>query len=165
METYKIDEVDLKILKLLQSDGRMSNAKIARSLQLGEVPCWRRIRCLEDSGYITSYETLVNQNLLGYGFHAFVHLKVDIASDEANQVFRNTISQFPEVLGFHNTTGDFDYVLFVVTRDVRNFSKFVEERLRGHPCGQLISRINSSVVLDTIKNDARIDLGVIHNQP
>lgn len=161
MENYKIDDIDLKILKLLQSNGRLSKAKIAQSVHLSEVPCWRRVRQLENCGFISSYVALINQAMLGYNFHAFVHLKVVIDSPEANQLFRTTISQFPEVLGFYNTTGDFDYVLFVVTRDVAGFSQFLDERLRQHPC---ISRMNTSVVLDTIKSDTSINLQLLARQ-
>ena len=161
METYKIDEIDLKILKLLQSNGRLSKAKIAQSVHLSEVPCWRRVRQLENCGFISSYVALINQAMLGYSFYAFVQLKVVLDGPEASRLFRATISQLPEILGLYSTTGEFDYVLFVVARDVNEFGQFLEEQLRHRPG---ICRINTSVVLETIKSDTSINLQLLARQ-
>ena len=155
MENYKIDSIDLKILNLLQADGRITKAKIAQSVNLSEVPCWRRVRYLEEAGFISSYVALVDKEKLGYKFHAFVHVKVDIPDSTGIDDFQKLICSSPEVLGFYNTTGDYDYVLFVVTRNVAGFRNFIDESLRSIAC---IKKINSSVVLNTIKNESNITL-------
>jgi len=140
---------------LLQADGRISKAKIAQSVNLSEVPCWRRVRYLEDAGFISSYVALIDKEKLGYKFHAFVHIKVDILNSAEIEDFQKLIASAPQVLGFYSTTGDYDYVLFVVTRDVTGFRNFIDESLRSMVC---IKKINTSVVLNTIKSESNIIL-------
>ena len=150
MNYYKTDEVDLKILNLLQINCRLSKARIAQKVNLSAAPCWRRVRSLEQAGVISSYVAVINREMLGYQFQAFVHIHADICGATASQEFQHLISLHREVCGFYNTTGDFNYVLHVVTKDMARFRHFIEQDLRRYEC---IKRINSSVVLSTIKNE------------
>lgn len=162
METVKIDEIDLKILGLLQANGRLSKSKIAQSVHLSEVPCWRRVRHLEQAGVISSYVALINQTMLGYTFSAMAQLKFGFESEDGHRAMRDVVARLPEVLGLYSTIGDYDYVLFMVTRDVQGFRQFVEQQLRALPG---VTRITTTVVLDTIKSDARVNLQCTDKPP
>jgi DNA-binding Lrp family transcriptional regulator len=155
MQTYKVDAVDLEILNLLQANGRLAKSKIAQSVNLSEVPCWRRVKHLEEVGIISSYIALVDKEKMGYQFQAFISLCVDMSNEEALHEFRTRISCFPEVLGFYNVTGEYDYLLQVVTKDVKHFRDFIDENLRGMTC---IEKMFTTVVLNAIKEEHNIAL-------
>lgn len=155
MQTYKVDSTDLEILNLLRVDGRLAKSKIAQSVNLGEVPCWRRVKHLEELGIISSYIALIDKEKLGYCFEAFVYLSVDMIGEASVQEFTAQIEVFPEVSGFYHTTGEYDYCLHVVTKDVQHFRKFIDQKLR---CLKHIKKMSTSVILKAIKEEHNIVL-------
>lgn len=149
MEPYNIDKIDLKILRLLQLNARSVKSKIAEAVNLSEALCWRRVSQMEASGIITCYSALIDREKLGFKFQAIVQINAEISGPNTSQKFEKMISTLPQVVGFYSTVGDFNYVLQVATKTVADFHQFLEHRLKPHAC---IKRINSSVVLSTIKN-------------
>jgi len=149
METYNIDKIDLKILRLLQSNARALKSKIAEAVNLSEALCWRRVSQMEASGIITCYSALIDREKLGFHFQAFVQINAETSGPNARLKFEKLISALPQVVGIYNTVGDFNYMLQVATRNVPDFHQFLEQKLKSQTC---IKRINSSVVLGTIKN-------------
>ena len=139
-----IDKVDLAIADWLQQDGRVSNAKLAEQLSLSEASCWRRQKRLEDTGVIEGYQAILNRRKLGIGVMAFVQIVCTQHTEEVTAAFERIIQVCPNVLACHNTTGEADFLLQVVARDLDDYSRFVEKVLRKLP-GVLSIRTNISL--------------------
>lgn len=150
-----LDAVDRAILRHLQKDGRITNAKLAEKLSLSETPCWRRLKRLEAEGYIEGYQANLNRRKLGYGVLAFVQLSVSIHTDEATARFENVVRSCPEVIACHNITGQADFLLQVVAPDLDSYGAFIDRVFRKLP---EIRAIHSSVSLREIKASNRLPL-------
>ncbi len=151
----ELDEVDRSILRYLQEDGRLSNAKLADRLSLSETPCWRRMKRLEAEGYIEGYQANLNRRKLGYGVLAFVQLSVSIHTEEATARFENVVRSCPEIIACHNITGQADFLLQVVAEDLDSYGAFIDRVFRKLP---EIRAIHSSVSLREIKASNRLPL-------
>lgn len=153
--TTELDEVDRSILRYLQEDGRLSNARLAERLSLSETPCWRRMKRLEAEGCIEGYQANLNRRKLGYGVLAFVQLSVSIHTDEATARFEEVVRSCPEVIACHNITGQADFLLQVVAEDLDSYGAFIDRVFRKLP---EIRAIHSSVSLREIKASNRLPL-------
>lgn len=151
----QLDEVDLGILRLLQQDGRMSNARLAEQLMLSETPVWRRLRRLEDEGYITGYQALVDAKKLGIGLRAFVRIVFANHAGEQPEQFEQAIAAIPEILSCHNVTGESDYFLQVVARDLEAYGVFVAKVLRQLPG---VAEIHSSLSMREVKSTNQLPI-------
>lgn len=151
----RLDGVDLAILDHLQADGRLTNAKLAERLALSETPCWRRLKRLEDEGYIDGYQANLNRRRLGYSVLAFVQLTFNDHSTEAAQAFKDLVLARPEVLSCHNITGEADYLLQVVAADLDSYSDFVDGTLRNL---RGVISVRSGLSLREIKSSSRLPL-------
>ncbi|WP_417268104.1 Lrp/AsnC family transcriptional regulator [Celeribacter baekdonensis] len=151
----KIDAVNADILALLQTDGRMSNARLADHLGMSETPCWRRLKRLEDDGIIEGYQANVNRRKLGLGVMAFVQLRVSEHSPSATAEFQRIIQTTPNILACHNTTGADDFLLIVVARDLDDYSAFVDTTLRRLPG---VTSIRSNLSLREMKGSTRLPI-------
>jgi len=140
----RLDKVDIAISERLQRDGRLSNVKLAEQLSLSEASCWRKQKRLEECGVIEGYQAILNRRKLGLGVMAFVQISCSDHSEEATQKFEKIIASAPQVLSCHNTTGEADFLLQVVARDLDSYSRFVEKVLRKLP-GVLSIRSNLSL--------------------
>lgn len=98
LPNFKLDQIDYTLLDLLQKDGRTSNAKLAKSLNMSETPCWRRFKRLEEAGFIRGYRANLNRQLMGFGVLAFVKICFSIHTDESLIQFEQAIKNIPEVL-------------------------------------------------------------------
>lgn len=139
-----LDKVDIAIADRLQQDGRLSNARLAEQLALSEASCWRRQKRLEEMGVIEGYKAVLNRRKLGIGVMAFVQIVCTQHSEEVTAAFERIIQVSPNVLACHNTTGEADFLLQVVARDLDDYSRFVEKVLRKLP-GVLSIRSNISL--------------------
>jgi len=140
----RLDKVDIAISERLQRDGRLSNVKLAEQLSLSEASCWRKQKRLEECGVIEGYQAILNRRKLGLGVMAFVQISCSDHSEEATEKFEKIIASAPQVLSCHNTTGEADFILQVVARDLDSYSRFVEKVLRKLP-GVLSIRSNLSL--------------------
>ena len=150
------DKTDLSILALLQMDGRLSNAKLASAVAISEAACWRRVRALEKSGYIQSYQANLDRRKLGFGVMAFVQLTYIEHDTQTTEEFERIMLDSDNVLTCHNTTGQADYLLQVVAKDLDDYSRFIDQvlrRLRG------VSAIQSNISLKELKSSSRLPLG------
>lgn len=150
-----LDKVDLNILFRLQRDGRLSNAKLAAELSLSETPCWRRLKRMEEEGYIESYQANLDRRKLGFGVLAFVQLTCVTHDERSTQTFVEIIQRSDNVLSCHNTTGEADFLLQVVARDLDDYSRFVDRVLRKLPG---VSAIRSSISLKELKSSSRLPI-------
>ncbi|RAS15059.1 AsnC family transcriptional regulator [Microvirgula sp. AG722] len=150
---HQLDDTDRTILRLLQQDGTLSNPKLAGHLSLSVTPCWRRLKRLEDEGYIRDYQANLDRRKLGYDVLAFVSLGFGAHGDEAPNRFEAAIHEHPEVLSCHKITGNADYLLQVVAESLDAYSAFVENVLRKMDG---IHSIHSSLALREIKSSSRL---------
>jgi len=121
-----LDAVDLKILRLLQDDGRMSLADLADKVGLSASPCLRRVRILEKSGVIARYVAVLDQRAVGLPVSVFVSVKLEKQREELLERFAKTIARWPEVLECYLMTGPRDYWLRVVVPDLAAYERFQE---------------------------------------
>jgi len=150
-----IDEVDLAILKALQEDGRLSNAKLSEQMHLSETPCWRRVRQLESSGYIEDYQANLNLDKLGWKIHAFVLVRFESHTANAFGLFEEVIQNSSHVLLCHRITGEADYLLQVIAVDLDDYRNFVDSVLRKLTG---IATVQTNISLQKIKSTHRIPM-------
>lgn len=155
MPTKPLDKTDKAILNLLQEDGRLTNSKIAAALSLSESPCWRRLKRLEEEGFISDYQANLDRRKLNLGVVAFVQLTVSEHDEASTARFEQIILASEHVMACHNTTGEADFLLQVMAEDLDAYSRFVENTLRRLPG---ISAIRSSLSLREIKHSTRLPL-------
>ena len=125
MET--LDKFDLAILEELQAQGRLSNAELAQRVGLSAAPCWRRVKSLEEAGFITGYRAEINRQKIGLGVLAFVRLDADRNSGDVLHTLEEAIRTIPEVVSCHYISGTGTFELQVVSRDLNSFSQFARE--------------------------------------
>lgn len=117
-----LDSTDRKLLREIQRDGRISNTRLAEKINLSETPCWRRWKRLEDDGYIRSYRAELNREALDYGVVAFVQVALGQHDVGTSEGFEQQLQTLEWVQMCHNITGDADYLLQIIARDLAGFS-------------------------------------------
>ena len=142
------DEIDRLLLQELQQDARISNAELARRVQLSPPATLARVRRLEESGLIQGYTITLDRRLVGYDLLCFVGVSLQVHDVEQLYAFRSAIRQFPRVLECHHVTGDYDYLLKVVACNTADLEDFLVNQLTPAPG---VARIHTSVVLSETK--------------
>jgi Lrp/AsnC family leucine-responsive transcriptional regulator len=155
MAREALDRTDLRILELLQQDGRLSNQEIAERVSLSPSPCLRRIRRLEQAGVIRQYVALVDPQKIGLGLLAYVTVKLEKRGKMPMDDFRARVQTSPEVVACYAMTGDMDYLLRVHVEDLEHFSRFVMEQLLKQPG---VVDVKSSFALERIKDTTALPL-------
>ncbi|TYC69143.1 Lrp/AsnC family transcriptional regulator [Stappia sp. BW2] len=150
-----IDAANAQILSLLQEDGRMTNAKLSEKLGMSETPCWRRLKRLEEAGFIDGYQANLNRRKLGLGVMAFVQLRCSKHDQAATAEFQRIVETTPSILACHNTTGADDFLLIVVARDLDDYSSFVDSTLRRLPG---VTSIRSNLSLKEMKASSKLPI-------
>ena len=120
-----LDRIDHKILRQLQGNARITNADLARSINLSPTPCLERVRRLEADGYILDYVTLLNPQKLGAGVISFVQVLLDRTSPGVFNRFKEQVALCPEVMECHMVAGGFDYLLKVRTSSMLEYREFL----------------------------------------
>ncbi|MCS6759668.1 MAG: Lrp/AsnC family transcriptional regulator, partial [Candidatus Devosia euplotis] len=116
-----LDAIDRRILRVLQSNGRISNVDLANQVGLSPSPCLRRVRLLEQSGIIDRYVTVLNSAKLGAGLTVFVRVWFKTQDAAITKQFAETVRKFPEVVEFYFTTRECDAIMRVVTADLHAY--------------------------------------------
>jgi len=150
-----LDEIDRVILGVLQTEGRITNAELARQVNLSPPATHARIRRLEEGGYIRQYAALVDPEKVGYDMLCFVLVSLQLHQSQQVEGFKEAIKEMPEVLECHHVTGEFDYLLKVVIRNRRDLERFAIERLTPIPG---VARIQTSLVLSEVKTTTALPL-------
>jgi len=148
MSAEEILPADLRILKLLQNSGRMTNQELAGKVGMAASPCWRRVKQLEDSGLITGYQANIDRKKVGLGLLAFIRVKIDSHSEEDARHFEQQVGALPSVIACYAIAGDADFLLQVVAKDLDSFSSFAMEVVRRLPG---IKEMQTSFVLREVK--------------
>ena len=153
MET--LDQFDLAILNELQNDGRLTNAELAQRVGLSAAPCWRRVKALEESGFISGYRAEINRHKIGLGVLAFVRLDADRNSGDVLQALEDAIRSIPEIISCHYISGTGTFELQVVSRDLESFSQFARNVLINLPN---VKDVHTSFSLGEIKASSALPL-------
>jgi Lrp/AsnC family leucine-responsive transcriptional regulator len=144
-----LDDIDREVLRHLQEEARISNAELARRVDLSPPGLQKRLRKLEASGVIERYTTVINREALDFDMLCIVQVTLQRHEPEAVGRFRDLVQQMPEVLECYHLTGEFDYLLKVVVRNRRHLEQFLLETLTPVPG---MDKIRTSLVLSEIKS-------------
>ena len=149
-DSTRFDEFDIRILQEIKRDGRISIQALSETIGLSTTPVARRLRRLEDAGIINGYTALIDEAALGFEVSVFVSVKLDRQIDHGLSAFETEIAQFPEVVDCWLMTGNRDYMMRVVTRNLIEFENFLVGRLTKISC---VAEIESSIPLRRVKSD------------
>ena len=144
-----MDEIDLKILKLLQQDCSLPTSEIAEKFGLSTSPCWKRISKLRETGIIKQQLSILDAAKLGFGLTAYVSIKTGEHSGTWLNEFSKTVTDMPEVLEFHRMAGDVDYMLKVVVADIDSFDKFYKRLIGSSAINEVTSRFSMEKIKET----------------
>lgn len=150
-----LDELDLRILAALQRDARITNVALAEAVHLSPAPVYRRVQELEAAGVIRNYVTLLDPDALGLGVSMFISVSLDKQVDSALRAFEARIADYPEVMECYLMTGESDYLLRVVARDLKSLTALITDRLARIPN---VASIRSSLALKQVKYQTALPL-------
>ncbi len=149
-----LDTIDRRILALLQSDATLSIADIAERVGLSQTPCWKRIKRLEADGIITGRVALLDRAKLGVGTTVFVSVRTSQHDEDWLVQFAQAIRAIPEVTEFYRMSGDVDYFLKIVCRDIADYDRIYKEMIRA----ARLSDVSSSFAMEQIKYTTEVPL-------
>lgn len=149
----KLDNIDRNILRIMQDRGRITNLQLSNEVGLSPAPTLERVRKLERSGYIHSYHAQVDAAKLGYGLKVIIQVSLVRQIDNAMQKFVDQVKTIPEVVECSQVTGDYDYYLKVVVKDIAEYDDLVNSKLSAI---EEIGQMRSSVILSTVKESTII---------
>ena len=133
MKKPRLDDIDLRIIDELQRNGRMTNVDLARRVGISAPPCLRRVRALEQAGFIAGYHANVDPALLGFGVTVFAMVGLHSQAEVDLQAFEARVKTWPEVRECHMLNGDIDFILKCVTPDLASFQDFLTQKLTPAP--------------------------------
>lgn len=147
VSAVELDAIDRKMLRLLQQDGRITNADLARQVALSESACLRRLRALESAGVISRYAAMINERAVGLPISVFVTVTLASQSEAALTAFEAAVAAVPEVMECYLMTGGSDYLLRLVVRDVDDLERLHAKALTRLPG---VNRVSSSVAMRAV---------------
>jgi Lrp/AsnC family transcriptional regulator len=156
-----MDRTDLRILDLLQKDASRSTAAIAEAVGLSASPCWRRIALMEEQGVIRRRVALLDRERLGLGVTVVVQVRLTTHGRQSLVDFEERVRELPEVMQCFTVMGAIDFVLIVVTTDVRAYERFMRERLSQLPG---VQGIESNIVMSAIKDTTALPLELVSGE-
>lgn len=151
----KLDDLDRKLLRFLQENGRITSAELARRVNLSPPGLQKRLKKLEESGTIDRYVTLVNRAVLGLDLLCFVQVTLAYHQSECASQFCDRVQELPEILECHHLTGEFDYLLKIVVRDRQNLETLLSQTIAKIPG---VDRIRPNIVLNEVKASTSLPL-------
>ena len=145
-----LDEIDRKIIAALQGEGRLAIVDLADKVGLSATPCQRRVKRLEEEGFITRYAALVSPAAMGFGLQALVEVTLEDHSEKTVEAFEAAIRARTEVVACYAVTGDMDFLLHVFATDLNSFSDFALKALLRMPG---VKGTRSSFIMQAVKSD------------
>ncbi len=133
MKKPRLDDIDLRIIDELQRHGRITNVDLARRVGISAPPCLRRVRALEQAGFIAGYHANVEPALMGFGVTVFAMVGLDSQAEADLQAFEARVESWPEVRECHMLNGDIDFILKCVAPDLASFQDFLTQKLTPAP--------------------------------
>lgn len=157
MAKVKLDRIDRRILRDLQENGRMTNVELAERAGISAPPCLRRVRALEESGYIKGYHAEVDAATLGYALTIFTQVGLSSQAETDLRKFEETVAEWPEVRECHLLSGEADFLLKVVAEDWDSYQRFLTQKLTSGP---KVSHVKSALGVRTSKQLAGVPIRV-----
>ena len=158
----QLDQVDAKILGLIQEDAGLSVADIADKVGLSSSPCWRRIKRMEEQGFIDKRVTLLDRKQLGLDFEVVASVKLGLPNRDNLNAFEDLVQGWAEVTECMTVTGAVDYVIHVVTTDMHAYDDFLRDKLLG---SSLVSDVQSRIVVRVAKRSTSLPLNLLSIVP
>ncbi|MFC3053780.1 Lrp/AsnC family transcriptional regulator [Kordiimonas pumila] len=152
----KVDSYDVRLLKLLQQDTTLSIADMAEEVGLSQNACWRRLKTLEEEGYILKKVALLNYKKLGCGVTVYVTVRTNQHTEDWLEKFAKGIHLIPEVVEFHRMSGDVDYFLKIRVRDIDDYDRIYKKIIK---CAPLVD-VSSFFAMERIKETTEIPLSL-----
>lgn len=149
VQRVKLDRIDRRILSDLQADGRITNVELARRAGISAPPCLRRVRALEQAGYIRGYHADIDPAALGYNVMVFAQVGLTTQAEADLTAFEELVRSWPEVRECNMLAGETDFLLKVVARDWDDYQRFLTARLTAAPN---VSHVKSALAIRTSKN-------------
>ncbi len=156
MSSSQIDAFDRKILALLQNDARLTNNDLSERVNLSPSQCSRRRQRLEEDGYIRGYRAILDRDRLGFPLTNVVTVTLATHNRDNARRFAELVARLPEIQEAHALTGEMDYILKVVTPDLKSLAEFVNGELLPH---ESVQHVKTAIVLETLKETAALPLG------
>lgn len=150
-----LDRTDLRLLAALQDDARLTVAQLAEKVSLSASPCWRRVKRLEEAGYIEGYHAHLSASRLGHGITAFVSVVMGSHTREVARAFEARLQDIPEIIACHNVSGQYDFLLEVVAADLAAYGEFARNVLQDLPG---VTELHSSFSLKSLKDQRKLPL-------
>ena len=144
----ELDPIDRQLLAMLQANGNISLNELAEAVNLTTTPCWKRLKKLEDSGIIKKRVALLDADKLGLSFIAFVMIKTNDHSHEWYRRFVKVVEEVPEVMEFYRMAGEYDYMMKVLAKDMKNFDEFYKKLVNSIDG---INNVTSTFAMESLK--------------
>jgi len=147
----QLEPGDVRILRTLQNQGRLTNQELADRVGMSTSPCWRRVKKLEDTGVIRGYQAVIDRKAVGLGVLAFIRVQIDTHSHDQAERFSEEVGKLDAVIACYSVAGEADFLLQVVAEDLDSYADFAMTVVRRLPG---IKEMNTMFVLKDIKPSA-----------
>lgn len=161
MPLTRLDPIDRLILAELQADGRMTNVELARRVGISAPPCLRRVRALEEQGYINGYHARVDSRALGFEVQVFAMVGLQSQAEADLRAFEHRCQNWPLVRECHMLNGEVDFMLKCVAPDLSSFQTFLTEELLRAPN---VGSVKTSLVIRGEKNEPGVPFDVLESR-
>jgi DNA-binding Lrp family transcriptional regulator len=161
MAISKLDDIDRKILAELQADGRMTNVELAKRVGISAPPCLRRVRTLEESGYIKGYHAEVEARALGFEVQVFAMVGLQSQAEADLSAFEKRCHDWPLVRECHMLNGEVDFILKCVAPDLSSFQSFLTEQLTS---AENVASVKTSLVIRGSKDEPGVPFDVVEER-
>lgn len=161
MTGNKLDEIDRRILAELQADGRMTNVELARRVGISAPPCLRRVRALEEQGYIRGYHADIDARELGFEVQVFAMVRLASQSEPDLTAFETRVQGWPMVRECHMLNGEIDFILKCTAPDLSSFQRFLTGQLTAAPN---VASVKTSLVIRAAKDDPAIPFEIVEDR-
>jgi DNA-binding Lrp family transcriptional regulator len=157
MARQKLDAIDRQILVELQADGRMTNVELASRVKITAPPCLRRVRALEKAGYIQGYHADLDAAALGFGVTAYAFVGLSSQAESDLKAFEDEVRTWPQVRSCYMLSGEVDFILRCVARDLQEFQDFITEKLTA---AKNVASVKTALAIRRSKNEPGIPLEI-----
>ena len=151
----KLDEIDLKILAILQGDGRITNVQLSQQIGLSPAPTLERVRKLEQGGYIKSYHAQLDPEKLGLNVMIFIEVSLNLHKDSSIESFMEEIAKIPEVVECYQITGGADFMMKIYAENINNYQRIIVDKLAKLAD---VGKLQSKVVLNSVKDTTQLPI-------
>ncbi|MEM5467564.1 Lrp/AsnC family transcriptional regulator [Celeribacter marinus] len=161
MPAHKLDEIDRKILAELQADGRMTNVELAKRVGISAPPCLRRVRTLEEGGYIKGYHAVVDARALSFEVQVFAMVGLQSQAEVDLARFEDKCREWPLVRECHMLNGEVDFILKCIAPDLSTFQSFLTGELLSTPN---VESVKTSLVIRGAKSEPGVPFDVLESR-